>query len=140
MVRQSVMIGFNVPLGPLSKRAEAAIAEAGIVEFTDEDAAERLLAVHGCGRKTIREIDKAVANLTGKGLGGFDRVMKGFDAKPTITTENAARSFGVEADVFLALAKKIGVTPKQRKNGLIWSEWDLCSVRHSIWKQKKIGG
>lgn len=123
-------------LGPLSKRAAAAIAEAGIVEFTDEDAAERLLAVHGCGRKTIREIDRAVAKLTGKGLGGLARVMKGHDAKPTITTENAARAVGLEADAFVALAN--GVAPKRRADGRIWSDWDLFSVRRSIWK--KVGG
>lgn len=130
------MIGFEMRLGPLSKRAAAAIAEAGIVEFTDEDAAERLLAVHGCGRKTIREIDRAVAKLTGKGLGGLARVMKGHDAKPTITTENAARAVGLEADAFVALAN--GVAPKRRADGRIWSDWDLFSVRRSIWK--KVGG
>ena len=127
-------------LGPLSKRAAAAIAEAGIVEFTDADAAERLLAVHGCGRKTIREIDLAVAKLTGKGIGGLDRVMKGHDTKPTITTDNAARAVGLEVDVFVALTKTIGVAPKQRVDGRIWSEWDLFSVRRSIWRPKKIGG
>ena len=134
------MMGFEMRLGPLSKRAAAAIAEAGILDFTDEDAADRLLAVHGCGRKTIREIDRAVAKLTGKGLGGLARVMKGYDAKPTITTENAARAVGLEANGFVALTKAIGVAPKKRADGRIWSEWDLFSVRRSIWRQKKIGG
>lgn len=133
------MIGFIVPLGPLSKRARAAIAEAGIVDFTDEDAAERLLAVHGCGRRTIREIDQAVAKVTGKRLGGFNRVMKGYNVKPMITTEDAARSVGLDAEVFVALARTIGVVPKRRADGRVWSEWDLFSVRRSIWRQKDIG-
>lgn len=64
------------------------------MDFTDAIAAERLLSVHGYGTKTIREIDQAVAKVTGKPVGGVDRVMKGFDVKPTITTEDAARAVG----------------------------------------------
>ncbi len=88
----------------------------------------------------VREIDRAVAKLTGKALGGLDRVMKGYDAKPTITTGNAARAVGLEADGFVALAKAIGVAPKRRADGGIWSEWALFSVRRSIWRQEKSGG
>src|SRR4051812_8291638 len=106
-----------VQLAALSKRARAAIAASGIVDLTDEDAADRLLAVHGCGRRTLREIADAVANDTGKQLGGFEQAMRGYEAKPTLTTEAAARALGVEADAFLSLAKKIGVVPKRTLDG-----------------------
>jgi hypothetical protein len=119
-------------LDALSKRARAAIAASGIVDLTNEDAAERLLAVHGCGRSTLREIAGAVASDTGRQLGGFEQAMRGYDAKPTITTEGAARALGVEADEFLALARKTGVVPKRRQDGRLWSEWDVVSVRRFV--------
>jgi hypothetical protein len=99
------------------------------VDFTAEDAGERLLAVHGCGRRTLREIAGAVASDTGKQLGGFEQAMRGYDGKPTITTVAAARELGVGADVFLALAEQTGVVPKRRRDGRLWSEWDLFEVR-----------
>ena len=131
-VRSGELASSAVRLGALSKRARAAVAASGLVDLTNEDAAERLLAVHGCGRRTLREIAGAVANDTGKQLGGFEQAMKGYDAKPTITTEAAARALGVEADVFLALARRTGVVPKLRQDGRLWSEWDLVSVRRFV--------
>lgn len=116
-------------LESLSRRAAAVIAKAGIVDLAAEDAAERLLAVAGCGRKTLQAINAAVEAATGTPLGGFDRVIKGYSGSPTITTEEAARIVGVEPTAFVVLARAAGVAAKRRKNGRIWSEWDIARVR-----------
>jgi hypothetical protein len=125
----------DVQLGPLSKRAVAALAAACIADYADEFAADRLLAVHGCGRRTLREINTAVANATGKPLGGFDRLIdRNYDPKATMTTDDAAQAMKISADEFLALARRANVIPSKRKNGRIWSEWDLFSVRKFVWR------
>ena len=116
-------------LEALSKRARAAIVASGIVDFTAQDAAERLLAVNGCGRRTLREIAGAIVNDTGKQLGGFEQAMRGYDAKPTIATEAAARAVGVDVDSFLARANKMGLLSKRRRVDGLWSEWELVSLR-----------
>ncbi len=104
----------------------------GLVDLTTKEAAERLLVVRGCGRKTLREIAVAVANEPGKQLDGFDQAMRGHGTKPTITTGAAAQALGVDADVFLGLAWKIGLRPKRGPDGRQWSEWDVFSVRRFV--------
>ena len=58
--------------------------------------------------------------------------MKGYDGKPTMTTEEAAEAAGVDAATFVRLARCWGSArqrPKPRRNGRIWSEWDAMEVR-----------
>jgi hypothetical protein len=109
-----------------------------LVDLAQEDAAERILAVHGCGRKTLREI--AVAHETGKQLGGFEQAMKGHDTKPTIMTEAAAQTLGMDPDAFLSFAKKTGVVPKRSLDSRTWSEWDVVAVRRFVRKGHPYAG
>lgn len=124
------------PLTSLSKRAQKVIVQAGLVDFAEDDAADRLLSVQGCGRRTLREIGETVEKLYGRQLHGFERVMKGYDAAPTMTTADAARELGMEHTAFLDLAWKVGVLAKRRKDGRIWSEWDVIAVRRFIRKSE----
>jgi len=123
----------------LSKRARSAVAAArlqALADFTEDTAAEHLLAVHGCGRKTIREIAAALAAATGQTLGGLDRVMSGFSIEPTLTTGEAAKTIGVDVDAFLALTREASVTPKgSGPDGRVWSEWSIFAVRRHVWSR-----
>ena len=92
--------------------------------------------MHGCGRKTIREIAAAFALATGKKLGGLDRVMSGFSIEPAFTTGQAAKLVGVEVDAFLALTRAVGTAPKRnRRDDRVWSEWAIFTLRRYQWSR-----
>lgn len=78
----------------LSKRAQKAIAVSGVFDFAAEDAAQRLLDVQGCGRRTLREIAEAI-ELQSKRLGGFEQTIRGYDGRPAITLFVAAKTLGI---------------------------------------------
>lgn len=112
----------------MSLRARDAIVVSGITDFEADDAAERLLAVHGCGRKTLKEIAAWLAQ-SGSKLGGFGRARTGPSTIPTMATEAAASSMDVGVDQFLDLAWRAGLGTKKRPDLGTWSEWHLAWVR-----------
>jgi hypothetical protein len=120
----------------LSKLAEKAMANSKISDFTHEDAADMLLATHGCGRKTVKEI-AAHMKARGTPLGGFERLTKERDAAP-LTTRNAARSLGVDEATFVAAAASIG--NHARRSERTWDASEIRSVRVALIKsgQRKL--
>ena len=66
--------------------------------------------------------------------------MKGHDTKPTIMTEAAAQTLGMDPDAFLSFAKKTGVVPKRSLDSRTWSEWDVVAVRRFVRKGHPYAG
>ncbi len=117
----------------LSKLAEKAMANSKISDFTHEDAADMLLATHGCGRKTLKEI-AAHMQARGTPLGGFERLTHA-SAAPPVTTEEAARLLGVDVPTLVAAARSVG-KPIGRGERL-WNGGDIRSVRVALIKSGK---
>jgi hypothetical protein len=119
--------------GGLSKLAAQAITNSKISDFTHEDAADVLLATHGCGRKTVKEIAEH-QRARGSALGGFERLNSESRAAP-VTTEHAARSLDVDVPTFVAAAASVG--NHVRRSDRTWDASEIRSVRVALIKSGK---